>query len=199
MRILPYFVFLALFCFSCNKKNTADRKRESDNYKSSKYSFQKIEYKKQAELFDSTFIMKGNKVRLSCYTECFTDFSIADTINDSIINLYQDRFIKFELKSNQLDTQIVVTKEIIKDIYNNNSTYKRSVLAFPRIEKISSSTNSVLIHAMFLYPGSLDATNFLEEIIFEITAKGNVSFNKVILPPEEPSGLNTNSPEAVVR
>lgn len=199
MRILLYFLALALLGFSCNKKNTADRKREADNYKSAKYSFQKIEYKKQAESFDSTFILKGNKVRLLGRTECFTDFSIADTINDSIINLYQDRFIKFELKSNQIDTQIVVTKEIIKDLYNNNSTYKQSVLAFPRIETVSSFTNSILIHTMFLYPGSLDATNFLEEIIFEITAEGNVSFNKVILPPEEPSGMNTNSPEAVVR
>ncbi len=112
----------------------------------------------------------------------------------SYLNLYQDRFLKFALKSTKTDTQIVVTKEIIKNIYNNNSTYKSSVLAFPRIEKINSATNSVLIHTMFLYPGSLDATNFLEEIIFEITAKGEVSFNKVILPPEEPDSLNTSRP-----
>lgn len=184
MKSLIYFLVLLLFCYSCNKKETTNKK----------YSFQKIEYKTHDESFDSTFIVNGNKVRLSCITECFNDFSIADTINDSIINLYHDRFLKFALKSNKIDTQIVVTKEIIKNIYNDNSTYRSSVLAFPRIEKSNFSNNSVLIHTMFLYPSSLDGTNFLEEIIFEITAEGKVSFNKVILPPEEPDSLNINSP-----
>jgi len=188
MRTLIYFLVLLLLGFSCTGK------KATNDYKSLKYSFQKIEYKKHNESFDSTFILEGNHVRLLCNTECFNDFSIADTINDSIINLYQDRFLKFELTSNKIDTQIVVTKEIIKNIYNDNSTYKSSVLAFPRIEKINFATNSVLVHTMFLYPGSLDATNFLEEIILEITAEGKVSFNKVILPPEEPDSLKTNSP-----
>lgn len=184
MRILIYFLVLFLFCFSCNNKKTLDKK----------YSFQKIEYKKQNESFDSTFIMKGNKIRLSCNTECFNDFSIADTINDSTINLFQDRFLKFVLTSNEIDTQIVVTKEIIKDIYNNNLTYKSSVLAFPRIEKINSNNNSILIHSLFLFPSCLVGTNFLEEISFEITMKGKVSFKEVLMPPEEPDSLNTNSP-----
>ncbi len=87
MKTLIYVLALLLFCFSCNKKRTTDKKKVTDNYKSSKYSFRKIEYKKQDESFDSTFVMKGNKVRLSCNTECFNDFSITDTINDSIINL----------------------------------------------------------------------------------------------------------------
>lgn len=184
MKSLIYFLVLLLFCYSCNKKETTNKK----------YSFQKIEYKKQNESFDSTFIMNSNKVRLTCNTECLNDFSIADTINDSTINLYQDRFLKFVLTSNEIDTQIVVTKEIIKDIYNSNSTYKSSVLAFPRIEKINFNNNSILIHSLFLYPSSLIGTNFLEEISFEITLKGKVSFNEVLLPPEEPDSLNTNSP-----
>ncbi len=183
MKTLIYVLVSLLFCFSCINKKTTEKK----------YSFRKIEYKKQNESFDSTFIMNGNKVRLSCITECFNDFSIADTINDSIIKLYQDRFLKFALKSNKIDTQIVVTKELIKDIYNDNSTYKSSVLAFPRIEKISSTNNSIFIHSLFLYPGSLVGTNFLEEISFEITLKGKVLFNEVLMPPEEPDSLNTNN------
>jgi len=184
MKTLIFVLVLLLFCFSCsNQKKKTDKK----------YSFQKIEYKKQNESFDSTFVMNGNKVRLTCNTECFNDFSIADTINDSTINLYQDRFLKFVLTSNDIDTQIVVSKEIIEDIYNNNSTYKSSVLAFPRIEKINSNNNSILIHSLFLYPSSLVGTNFLEEISFEITMKGKVSFNEVLMPPEEPDSLNTIS------
>lgn len=184
MRTLVYFLVLSLFCFSCNNKKTIERK----------YRFQKIEYVKQNESFDSIFIMNGNKVRLTCNTECFNDFSIADTINDSTINLYQDRFLKFVLTSNEIDTQIVVTKEIIKNIYNDNSTYKNSVLALPRIEKINSTNNCILIHSLFLYPSSLVGTNFLEEIRFEITMKGKVSFNEVLMPPENPHSLNTDSP-----
>lgn len=194
MRTLIYFLVLLVFCFSCIKKKSTDKKRVSDNYNSLKYSFRKIEYNKQDESFDSTFIMNGHKVRLSCNTECFNDFSIADTINDTIINLYKDRFLKFTLKNYKIDTQIVVTKEIIKNIYNDNSTYKSSVLAFPRIEKIDRTNNSILIHTMFLYPSSLNGTNFLEEIIFEVAAEGKVSLHKVILPPEEPDSLNTNNP-----
>ena len=184
MKILISVLALLIFCFSCNqlKKNNK------------KYSFQKIEYKKQNESFDSTFIMNGHKVRLSCNIEHFNDFSIADTINDTIINLYKDRFLKFILKSYKVDTQIVVTKETIKDIYNDNSTYKSSVLAFPSIQKIDTANNSILIHTMFLYPASLNGTNFLEEIIFEVTGEGKVSLNKVIMPPEEPDSLNTNRP-----
>lgn len=183
MKTFIYFLVLLLFCFSCNQKKKTDKK----------YSFQKIEYKKQNESFDSIFVMNGNKVRLTCNTECFNDFSILDTINDSTINLYQDRFLKFVLTCNELDTQIVVSKEIIKDIYNNNSTYKSSVLAFPQIEKINFNNNSILIHSLFLYPSSLVGTNFLEEISFEITIKGKVSLNEVHMPPEEPDSLNTIS------
>jgi len=182
MKAFIYVLVVLVFCFSCTNKKKTDKK----------YSFQKIEYQKQNESFDSTFVMNGNKVRLTCTAECFNDFSIADTINDSTINLYQDRFLKFVLTSNKIDTQIVVTKEIIKDLYDSNSTYRSSVLAFPRIEKINSDTSSVLVHALFLYPGSLIGTNFLEEISFEITLKGKVSFPKVLLPPEEPDSLNTN-------
>ncbi|MDP3444483.1 MAG: hypothetical protein Q8T08_16615 [Ignavibacteria bacterium] len=183
MKTLIYVLVLLLFCFSCNQKKKTDKK----------YSFQKIEYKKQNESFDSTFIVNGNKVRLTCNTECFNDFSIADTINDSTINLYQDRFLKFVLTSNVIDTQIVVSKEIIKDIYNNNSTFKSSVLAFPRIEKINYNNNSIEIHSLFLFPSGLIGTNFLEEISFEISLKGKVSFNEVLMPPEKPDSLNTNS------
>ena len=45
---------------------------------------------------------------------------------------------------------------------------------------------------LFLYPGSLVGTNFLEEISFEITLKGEVSFPKVLLAPEESDSLNIN-------
>lgn len=183
-RVFQWFLVLALLGFSCARQKS----------QSVKYSFQKMEYKKLNESFDSTFVLKGDTVRLVCTTECFNDFSIPDTVNGSMINLYQDRFLKFELTSNKIDTQIVVTKEIIKNLYHDNSTYKSSVLAFPRIEKVNAATNSVLIHTLFLYPGSLDATNFMEEIIFEITAKGKVSFTEVIQPPEEPDSLKTNNP-----
>lgn len=193
MRALIYFLVLLLFCFSCNNKKATDKKMLTDIHKLYKYAFQKIEYKKQDESFDSTFILKGDKIRLSCYTESFIDFSIADTINDSIVNLYQDRFLNFSLSSNKIDTQIVVTKEIIKNIYNDNSTYKSSVLAFPRIEKINATNNSVLIHSLFLYPSSLDGTNFLEEITFEINMKGKVFFKEVLMPSEEADSLNTNN------
>lgn len=190
MRTFIFLLTLLLFCSGCIKR-VSDKKPGGGNQASLKYSFQEIECKKYDESFDSTFVVNGNKVRLVCNTECFNDCTIADTINDSIINLYPDRFLKFELKSNTIDTQFVVTKQIIKNIYHDNSTYRSSVLAFPRIEKINSAGNSVLIHTMFLCPGSFDATNFLEEIVLEITAEAKVSVHKIILPPEEPDSLNT--------
>lgn len=184
---IPIMLFV---CWSCNQKKKTGPT----------YSVQKMEYKKQNESFDSTFVMNGNKVRLTGRIECLNDFSIADTINDSTVNLYQDRFLKFEIVSNEVDTQIVVTKEIIKDLYHNNSTYKSSVLAFPRMEKIDAANHSVLIHCLFLYPGSLMGTNFLEEISFEMTLKGEVTLIEILRPPEEPIDAEGDSvPEKEVR
>lgn len=181
MKKLINILVLLFVCFSCGQKVKTVRK----------YSFQKIEYIAQNESFDSTFVLNGGKVRLTGATACFSDFSIVDTINDSTINLYQDRFLKFVLTSNEIDTQVVVSKEIIKDLYNNNSTYKSSVLAFPRIGKINPEDNSILIQAFFLYPNSLLGTNFLEELRFEMTMNGKVSFKEVVMPPEEPDSLDT--------
>jgi len=186
MKTIIFVLVLLLFYCSCSNQKKENRK---------KYSFQKIEYKKQNESFDSTFVMNGNKVRLTCNTECFNDFPIADTINDSTIYLYQDRFLKFMLKSNKIDTQIIVTKEIIRNIYNNNLTYNNSVLANPRIEKIDTDANFFLIHSLFLYPFSLDGTNYLEEIIFKLSLEGKVTSVEVLAPPEEPNdSMIINSP-----
>lgn len=175
MRILICLMTVIIFCFSCTKKTTLK-----------KYKFQKITCTvKKYESFDSTFFVNQNKIRLLCNTECFNDYSISDTINDSIINLYQDRFFKFSIMSNNVDTQIVVSKTIIKNIYNNNSTYNNSVLALPRIEKIYKATHSILIHSLFVYPRGLDGTNFLEEITFELSMKGKITSVKVLPPYEE--------------
>ena len=190
MRILIGLLVLLICCLSCAKKKAVAKKQNG-----SQYSYQKVEAEINNQSFDSTVVIKGNKVRLKCNTECFDNFSIADTLNDSTINLYQDRFLKFTLTSNQIEKQVVVTKELIKAVYNNNSTYKNSVLAFPRIEKVDPVANSVLIHSLFLYPNSLDGTNFLEEIIFELTTDGKVVFKQVMLPPAEPDSLTTKNVE----
>lgn len=190
MRAYIYLLTFLLFCSGCIKR-VSDKKLGAGNCGTLKYSFREIECKKYNESFDSTFVVNGNRIRLTCNTECFNDYTIADTINDSIVNLYPDRFLKFELKSNTIDTQFVVTKQIVKNIYNDNSTYRSSVLAFPRLEKINPAGNSVFIRTMFLFPSSFDATNFLEEIVLEITAEAKVSVYKVILPPEDPDSLNT--------
>lgn len=192
MKTFIFLLALTLVCFGCGRKNETNKKNSLQEIEK-KYSSQKIEYKKLNESFDTTLVVNGKMVRLAGTTGCFDDFSIADTINDSTINLYQDRFLKFALTSNEIDTQIVVSKEIIRNLYNDNATYKKSVLAFPRIEKINSGNNSILVHSLFLYPGTLDGTNFLEEISFEISTKGKVSFKEVLLPPEEPDSLNAIS------
>jgi hypothetical protein len=177
--------FLLLFVISifvsCTHKKTASTHGKTNNLITRKAEC----YISPNESFDSTFVINGEPNRLQCITECFGDYIVNDTINDSTIVLYRNRIFNFKLKNNEIDTQLVVTKDLIKEPYGVNSTFRNSVISFPKINAIDSENNSILMSLYFLYPIGLEGTDFFETIIFEITLKGKVNFKKII-PYEEP-------------
>jgi hypothetical protein len=174
------FLILAMLCLCCNQT-----KKISDS-KSTKYQTKKISCNIfTEESFDSTFKFKGDGTTLKCKTECFNDYVVPDTINDSIIELYQERLFRFSLKNSIVDTQFVVTKELIKDKYSDRNVYNKSLLVYPRIEHIDTLKNTILIHSEFMYPSGLEGTDFFESILFEINLRGQVTL-KEIKEYEEP-------------
>ena len=162
---------------------------KTNNTNVSNYRINKIECDiAKNESFDSTFLLSGNKIRLRCNTECFGDYSVPDTINESVVDLYQNRLFRFKLTSSLIDTQFIVTKKIIKNIYKDRIVYTKSLLVLPMIEKIDTINNTILIHAAFMYPQGMGGTDFFEDVFFDISVEGKVEFKKLILYQEP--GLN---------
>jgi hypothetical protein len=154
--------------------------RTTNDVKQSNYIAKKIDCNVfHEESFDSTFSINGENIRLICKTECLNDFIVPDTINDSIINLYQDRLFKFTLKNYVVDTQFVVTKELIKDKYPDINVYLKSLLVYPRIDSIDTAKNAIIIHSAFMYPNGLEGTDFFESVLFEISARGKVKLIEI--------------------
>jgi hypothetical protein len=176
MRHIPLIsiIALALFSFCCSqtKKNSQPL--------SSNYITKEIECNIfEEESFDSTFMVNGEETRLKCSTECFEKYSVPDTINDSIVEIYQDRLFRFSLKNSLVDTQFVVSKELIKNYYGDQNTYLKSLLVLPSIENIDTLNNSVLIHSAFMFPSGLGGSDFFEDVLFEITSRGKVIFKEI--------------------
>jgi hypothetical protein len=57
--------------------------------------------------------------------------------------------------------------------------YEKSVLAFPRFEKIDTSENAVMIHARFLFPRGLEGSDEFDDIFFDIRPDGTVFLKKI--------------------
>jgi len=174
MKILFYFSIILVIFSSCNEKNA---KR---NIEISKYTIKEIScLVLENESFDTTIFLRGNKIRLDCKTDCYKEYTIPDTFKNEIY-LYHDRFFKFSIKSSDIDTQLVVSKELFNDTYKNNMTYRRSVIGLPRIKSIDTTSNSILMKCVFAFPSSIFGTDFFEEIDFNISAKGEATFKEVI-------------------
>jgi len=170
------FLSITLFSFGCHSNN---------ENKKSKFSIIKIKgIPTKEESFDTTFRFNSDSMRLKCLTKCDENFSISDTINDSIVNLYQDRFFEFVLQNNSKDFQFKVTKDLIKDHYSD-STFRKSVLVYPSIDSIDTVKKTIIIRSAFMYPSGMGGTDFFETVLFEISANGKVKLNKVI-PYQQP-------------
>jgi hypothetical protein len=177
MKTLAFMTALLITLFTLSYSQT----KNDSSPKVSNRTIRKIECNIfKDESFDSTFIMNGNKIRLSCNTECQGDYSVPDTINESVVELFQNRLFRFKLKGSTIDTQFVVTKEIIKEIYKDRNVYIKSLLVYPRIESIDTLNKTILIQAAFMYPRGLGGTDFFEDVLFEITSKGKVVFKELI-------------------
>jgi hypothetical protein len=182
MKPLAFMSVLLITLFTLSYSQTKNDSRP----KVSNQAIRKIECNIfKDESFDSTFIMNGNIIRLRCTTECQGDYSVPDTINESVVDLYQNRLFRFKLKSSEIDTQFVVTKEIIKEIYKDRNVYIKSLLVYPRIESIDTLNKTILIHAAFMYPRGLGGTDFFDDVLFDVTSKGKLVF-KEILEYQEP-------------
>jgi hypothetical protein len=188
MRQFLIIISIISFCLSCSNNKSALKQSPKSNV-----NVQKGEcYISPNESFDSLFIINGNQTRLKCITECYGEFIVNDTINDSTIVQYRNRRFIFTLKNQKIDTQIVVTKDLVKEVYENEFTFKNSVIASPRIDSIDALNNSILLSSFFLYPHGLAGTDFFETILFEITLNGKVNFKKII-PYEEPRTENLDA------
>jgi hypothetical protein len=167
---------IVLLVFGCHTNN---------EIRKSKYSLVKInDIPTKEESFDTTLRFQSDSIRLKCVTKCEADFSVSDTINDSIVNLYQDRYFEFVLQHNSKKIQFNVTKNLIKDHYND-STFRKSVLVYPAVDSIDTVRKTIIIRSAFMYPSGLGGTDFFETILFEISPDGNVKLNKVI-PYQDP-------------
>jgi len=140
------------------------------------------------ESFDTVFIMNGNSYNLICKTECNDDYTVPDTSRLGFIKLYQDRLFRFTLKSAVVDTQFIVTKELIKNQYKSHSVYLRSLLVYPRIESIDTVRKTILISAAFMYPSGLDGTDFCDDVTFYMDLNGKITLNKIKY--YEPPGMD---------
>jgi len=170
------FLIILSFCFSCNNNRTAET-----GFRTVRCVNQKVGCDIQKdESFDTTIIINNSKVRLKCITECFNEFTIFDTINDSLVKLYQDRLFKFTIRSQQIEKEIIVTKKLIKKEYTDILTYEKSLMVYPRFEKIDTANNSLMIHAAFMYPRGLLGTDFYDDVFFELTLDGKVIFIKIV-------------------
>ena len=179
-RIICFLIILSLF-FSCNNNRTAEI-----GFRTKLCVIQKVACNIQKnESFDTTVILNNIKVRLKCITECSDGFTIYDTINDTLVKLYQDRLFKFILQSQKTEKEIIVTKRLLKKEYPDILIYDRSIMVYPRFEKIDSLNNSLMIHAAFMNPRGLLGTDLFDDVFFEITPDGKVVFNKIV-PYQEP-------------
>jgi hypothetical protein len=174
MKRLFYFSIILVIFSSCSEKN-AKKNIETNKYSSKEISCLVLEN----ESFDTTIILKGSEVRLNCKTDCYKEYTIPDTFKNEIY-LYHDRFFKFSIKSSDVDTQFVVSKELFYDVYKNNMTFRRSVIGLPKIKGIDTTSNSILMKCVFAFPSSIFGTDFFEEIDFSISVKGDATFKEVI-------------------
>jgi len=131
------------------------------------------------ESFDISFKMDSIKYRLVCQTKCDDEHTVPDTSRLGFVNLYQDRFFKFTLKSAVIDTQFIVKKEIIKNQYNHHSTYLKSLLVYPKVLSIDYVNKRILIGATFLFPSGLEGTDFCDFITFYVYLNGKVSLKEI--------------------
>lgn len=171
------FLPIMLFLFGCNSNKIGTKR--------SNYSINEIEgIPTKEESFDTMLRFNGDSIRLKCLTKCEKKFSISDTINDSTVNLYQDRYFEFELQNNSKEIQFKVTKNLIKDHYND-STFRKSLLVYPSIDLIDTVKKTINIRSAFMYPSGLGGTDFFETVLFEISLDGKVKLIKVI-PYQQP-------------
>lgn len=142
------------------------------------------------ELFDTILIFHGSKLGIKCITECIGEYQISDTINDTLVKQYRERQFRFIITGNQTKG-CIVTKKLFRKDYPDRLVYEKSVLAFPRFEKIDTSENAVMIHACFLFPKGLEGTDEFDDIFFDIRPDGTV-FLKKIEPYQAPSTNDLN-------
>lgn len=173
--IIPLIILASVY--TCNRKD----KTQCIENKQSQYTIHKIAcIISDEESFDTTFTIKNDKYHLSCQTECFKEYSINDTINDSTINAYQNRFLRFHLKNNETDTVFIITKDLIRLKYDDNATYNQSILVLLKLKSIDYAHESIRISTAFMYPIGLEGTDFFEEVLFDIQSDGKVVLKDII-------------------
>lgn len=142
---------------------------------------QKVECEIQpSELFDTVLVFHGRKLGIRCITECTAEFQVADTINDTLVKQYRDRQFRFIITGDQTKG-CIVTKKMFRKDYPDRKVYEKSVLAYPRFEKIDTNENAVMIHARFLFPKGLEGSDEFDDIYFDIRPDGTVILKKIEL------------------
>lgn len=137
------------------------------------------------ESFDTSFLFYSESYRLRCTTLCTDDATISDTVNDSVVRLYPDRYFRFSLHTPARDTGFYVTRKLIRKDYPFPQVYEKSVLAFPRFQRTDPEGKVFEIHAFFMYPRDLEGSDVHDDIIFCITPGGKVIL-KSIIPYQAP-------------
>ena len=144
-------------------------------------SAQKVECLIQPyEAFDTVLIFHGSKLGIKCITECTGEYQISDTVSDTLVKQYRDRQFRFIIAGSQTKA-CIVTKKLFRKDYPDRLVFEKSVLAYPRFEKIDTSENAVMIHARFLFPKGLEGTDEFDEIFFDIRPDGTVLLKKIEL------------------
>jgi hypothetical protein len=179
-RVICFLIVLS-FCSACNYFRSIGA-----GFRTRQYVNQKVECEIQKdESFDTAVMVNNSKFNLKCFTECGTEFTIFDTINDTLVKQYRDRFFKFKIQYQQFEKEIFVTKKLIKKEYDDILTYEKSVMVYPRFEKIDPENNYLMIHAKFMNPKGIPDTDFFDDVFFEIGPDGKVTLIKVV-PYQEP-------------
>ncbi|GEM_PF-1320314 len=181
MARLSCFLIVLSICSACNYFRST-----GPGFRTREYVNRKVDCDiRKDESFDTDIIVNNSKFNLKCFTECGAEFTIYDTINDTLVKQYRDRFFKFKIQHQQFEKEILVTKKLIKKEYDDILTYEKSVMVDPRFEKIDPVNNSLMIHAKFMNPRGIPGTDLFDDVFFEIGLDGRVTLIRVV-PYQEP-------------
>ena len=176
---------LGIYSMSCNDNNSKNEKKVV-NTQIRNFKEQKIDCNFYGKDFvDSVILFNNDTLKISAYTSCFGDYIIRDTIfyTDTIINLHQDRILNIFIKDSNHKISTIFGKNDIKDLYKDNLTFNKSILARPFIEGIDFNNRKVYFSIFFCYPQNLEG-DFGERIKFSVDFNGKIQGKDVFIEEE---------------